>query len=136
MGEQQDFELLREAFGEWGRGEFTRVDMFQPDAELVIAGPDPRSYHGREGVRQGWLDFLSAWNDFRAEAREIVVGATAGTYLVLLHLSGRGKESSVPTEAEGANVVLMRDGKIARFEMFWDLDDARSAAGLRPREAG
>jgi ketosteroid isomerase-like protein len=104
--------------------------MFTSDAEFVVAGPDPRTYVGREGVRRGWFDFLSAWDNFRAEVLEILDGAQPGTYVVLLRLSARGKESSVPIDAQGANTVVMRDGRIARFEMFWDRAAAFAAAGL------
>jgi hypothetical protein len=104
--------------------------MFTADAEFVVAGPEPRTYVGREGVRQGWFDFLSAWENFRTEALEILDGAQPGTYVVLVRLSARGKESSVPIDAQGANTVVMRDGSIAHFEMFWDRDAAFAAAGL------
>jgi ketosteroid isomerase-like protein len=125
-----DLELLRECFAEWGRGDFTRDEMFDPEAEFIVGGVEARTYRGREGVRQGWFDFLGAWEGFRAEAREFLEAADAGTYLVLVHLSGRGRESSVPISGEGANLVTLRDGLIVRFELFWGRDEAFEAAGL------
>ena len=45
-------------------------------------------------------------------------------------LSARGPGGTVPIDADAANTVVMRDGLIARFEMFWDRDAAFAAAGL------
>jgi ketosteroid isomerase-like protein len=129
VGGPSDLELLKRAFTAWGRGDFTNADFFAPDIEFVTAGIDERTYLGHEGVREGWYDFLSAWRDFRVEAEEIVdIGD--GRYLVFVRLVGRGKESSVPIEAEVANIITMRDGRIARQEQYWDRDEARRAAGL------
>ena len=122
--------MLRDAYSEWARGQFTRADMFTENVEFVLSGPEPRTYLGPEGVREGWSDWLSAWQDFRTEDMEILDGAAEGVYVVFVRLTARGKESSVPIDAKGANVVVMRDGKIARFEIHWNRDEALAAAGL------
>ena len=50
-------------------------------------------------------------------------------YVLLIQLKARGKGSGVAIDAEVANVVTMRDGRIARLEMYWDRDAALTAAG-------
>ena len=85
---------------------------------------------GRRGCDEGWSDWLTAWQDFRTEDIEILDGAAEGVYVVFVRLTARGKESSVPIDARGANVVVMRDHKIARFEIHWNRDEALAAAGL------
>ncbi len=130
MPDPRDRQTLLGAYAQWARGDFTSPEMFTRDAEFVVAGPEPRSYFGKDGVREGWFDFLSAWENFRTEAEEIIEGPNPGVYVVLVRLTARGRESSVPIDAEAANTVVMRDGKIARFEMFWDRGDALEAAGL------
>jgi ketosteroid isomerase-like protein len=45
-------------------------------------------------------------------------------------LSGRGKESGVPIEADAANLVTIVDGKIVRFELFMERDRAFEVAGI------
>jgi ketosteroid isomerase-like protein len=130
MGDDENIRFLRDVYAEWGRGEFTRADMFDPQVEFVQAGIEPRTYHGPEGVTEGWYDWLRAWADFRVEATEIIPGKEPESYLVLCHLTGRGKESGVPTESETANILWLRDGKIVRMELFWDRDAALEAAGL------
>ncbi len=54
-----------------------------------------------------------------------------GAYALLIRLRARGRGSGMDTDAEVANVVRMRDGRIARLEMFWDRAAALAAAGAR-----
>jgi ketosteroid isomerase-like protein len=131
VADPRDEDTLRDAYEQWARGDFTSPEMFTTDAEFVVSGPEPRTYVGWKGVRDGWFDFLSVWDDFRTEAEEIIEAPGEGVYVVLLHLTARGKESSVPIDAEAANTLVMRDGKIARFEMFWDRDAAMRTVGLK-----
>ena len=130
MGADQDLEMLRDAYSGWARGDFSRGDMWDPGVEFIVTGIESRTYKGPEGVRQGWFDFLSAWKDFRVAGVDFIESVRADTYVVLCHLSGRGKESNLPIEAETANVILVRDGRIVRFELFWDRGEALEAAGL------
>jgi ketosteroid isomerase-like protein len=50
---------------------------------------------------------------------------------LLLRLQAKGKGSGVEIDAEVANVVHMRDGRIAKLEMFWERDAALAAAGAQ-----
>jgi ketosteroid isomerase-like protein len=130
VGSERDLELLRRVYSEWARGDFSGVDIWDANVKFITAGIEPRTYLGPDGVREGWFDFLSAWNDFRVEGTKFIEGTPDDTYLVLCHLRGSGKESSLPIEADTANVIVMRAGKIVRFELFWDRDEAVAAAGL------
>jgi ketosteroid isomerase-like protein len=129
MGAEQDIEMLRRAYSSWARGEFTGPDVWDPEVEFVITGVERRTYTGVEGVTEGWFDFLSAWTDFRVAGVEFIP-AGGETYVVFCHLSGRGKESDLPIDADTATLVSVRSGRIVRFEMFWDRAEALEAAGL------
>jgi ketosteroid isomerase-like protein len=131
MNEEPNVVFLRGIYAEWALGDFTRADMFDPDVEFVQSGIEPQTYRGPDGVTEGWFEWLSAWKDFRVEAQEIIPGVQPDSYVVFVHLSGRGKESGVPTESETANVIWLRDGKILRMELHWDRQAALEAAGLR-----
>ena len=87
---------------------------------------------GGEQLAAAWRDFLSAWNDFHVETDRVVAGKP-GMYALLIRLRARGKGSGIDTDAEVANVVQMRDGQVARLEMFWDREDALRAAGAEER---
>jgi ketosteroid isomerase-like protein len=130
VSEDRNVAFLREIYAAWQLGDFTRADMFDSDVEFVTGALEARTFRGPAGVVEGWFDFLSAWEDFRVEAREIIPGAEPESYVVFCHLSGRGKESGVPTESETANTIWISDGKIVRMELHWDRESALESAGL------
>jgi ketosteroid isomerase-like protein len=124
-----DVALLEGILEEWGRGEFWNGAPYADDVVFVRAGPDGGEYHGIEGLTAAWRDFLAAWEDFRITTDRVMAGE-AGVYVLLIGLNARGKGSGVTIDAEVANVVRMRDGRIARLEMFWDREAALAAAGV------
>jgi ketosteroid isomerase-like protein len=124
-----DVALLEGILEEWGRGEFWNGAPYADDVVFVRAGPDGGEYHGIDGLTAAWRDFLAAWEDFRITTDRVMAGE-AGVYVLLIRLNARGKGSGVTIDAEVANVVRMRDGRIARLEMFWDREAALAAAGV------
>jgi ketosteroid isomerase-like protein len=131
---QTDLAFLETLLAAWGRGEFWHPDAYAEDVVFVVSGPEGGEYHGREGLAFAWRDFLSAWEDFRVEAERVLPGRE-GMYVLLLRNIGRGKGSGMLIEAEVANVMTMRDGRIARLEMFWDREAALRAAGAGEDDA-
>jgi ketosteroid isomerase-like protein len=126
-GKEADLALFEQVLDEWQRGEFWNAEPYADDVVFVVSGPDPGEYHGLDGLGFAWRDFLSAWENFRVQPDGVVAGA-AGVYALLLRLQAQGKGSGVEIDAEVANVVHIRDGRIARLEMFWDRDAAIAAA--------
>lgn len=122
--------LLEAMLAEWERGEFWNAEPYAEDVVFVVAGPDAAEYHGIDDLAVAWRDFLSAWDDLRIEAERIVRGE-ADAYALLFRLRARGKGSGVDIDAAVANVVRIRNGRIARTEMFWDREAALAAAGAR-----
>jgi hypothetical protein len=51
--------------------------------------------------------------------------------LVMLDVRARSKTHQVEMPIEGANLMTLSDGKLARLELFFDREQAREAAGLR-----
>jgi ketosteroid isomerase-like protein len=129
VAEDPNVAFLRDLYADWARGDYARGDVFDANVEFVTDFPERRTYRGPLGVRQGWTDFLSAWNDFTTEAEEILPVAP-GRYLVLVQLRATGKESGVPIKASSANIVNVRDGRIARLELVFDRAAALEAVGL------
>jgi ketosteroid isomerase-like protein len=129
MADDPNVELLESVYAAWARGDFTRNDMFAADAKFVTDFPERITYHGYEGMQRGWFDFLSVWENFRVDLERILPGG-GDRYVVLVHLSARGKESGVPIEGDGANVVEFRDGRIAYFELMWDREQALAWGGI------
>ena len=127
-GAYADIALLNGMLEQWGRGEFWDAEPYADDVVFVRSGPDGGEYHGIDALGAAWRDFLAAWEGFRIHTERVVAG-DAGVYVLLIRLLARGKGSGVTTDAEVANVVTMRNGRIARLEMHWDRDAALAAAG-------
>ena len=127
-GADGDIALLNRLLEQWARGEFWDAEAYADDVVFIRSGPDGGEYHGIEGLGAAWRDFLAAWEDFRIQTEGVVEG-DAGVYVLLIQLQGRGKGSGVSIDAEVANLVTMRDGRIARLEMHWDRETALTAAG-------
>ncbi len=125
-----DVAMLEGLLTEWCRGEFWNAEPYADDVVFVVSGPDGAEYHGIDGLTAAWRDFLSAWDDFRIETDRVVPG-DAGAYALLIRLQARGKGSGMDIDAEVANVVNLRDGRIVRLEMFWDRETALCAAGAQ-----
>jgi ketosteroid isomerase-like protein len=129
MTRDPNVELLEQIYAEWAHGDFTRNDLFATDVEFVTDFPERVTYHGHEGLQRGWFDFLSAWENFKVDLEKIVP-AGDDRYVVLVHLSGRGRESGVPIEGDGANTVEFCDGKIANFAVLWERQQALAWGGV------
>jgi ketosteroid isomerase-like protein len=90
--------------------------------------PSPRVARGREEVREQFTSFNEAWTEHRSEPQEIrAVGADKVLYLSIEHFTGRdGIELKTPSAA----LFTLSDGRITRWEAFWDRQQALEAAGL------
>ena len=67
-------------------------------------------YHGHEGVRQFFRDWLGSFETYRAQAEEVI---DAGDKVVVgFRVSGRGKGSGVETDMARWNVYGIRDGLV------------------------
>jgi ketosteroid isomerase-like protein len=101
------------------------------DASQVVELPDSAGvYHGHEGVRAFWRNWLSAWSDLEFEIQDVV---DAGDEVVLLIQNQRqwGRHSGLETESPSyAMVFTFRGGKVVRQRHYLDQGAALEAAGL------
>jgi uncharacterized protein len=131
--EEANVEALRPVYQEWGQGNWRpRFDVYAPDFEWGWSeefpgglrrpsrDPETRSHRLRE--------WLSPWRDWRCQAEDFV--ATGEFVVVLCRYTGRGKESGVEVDTQGAHLWTMRDGKAIRLEVFSTRQRALDAAGL------
>jgi ketosteroid isomerase-like protein len=126
-------EALRPVYEEWGRGNWTpRFDVYAEDMEWGWSDEFPglAGVYRDPGLRNDrLLEWLSEWEDWRCEAENFV---TNGEFVVVLaRYTGRGKESGVTVDSEGAHVWRLRDGKVIRLEVFSSRSRALEAAGLQ-----
>ena len=112
-------------------------EFYDPEIEwdasaLADAYPDIAGvYHGHEGVRTYWRNWLSAWGDLQFEIQDVV---DAGDEVVLLIRNQRqwGRHSGLETKFVPYGMVFtFRGGKVVRWRNFPDQPSALEAAGLR-----
>ena len=90
--------------------------------------PAPRVARGREEARRMGVEFDAAWEEHRSEPQEIrAVGADRVLLVTTEHFLGR---DGIELETPFAAVFTLRDGKISRWQAFWDKEKALAAAGL------
>ena len=87
---------------------------------------------GLAGMAAGWRDYLSTWEEYRAEAKEYRE-LDDERVLVLFHATGRGKTSGLELgelQVEGAVLFQIHDGKVTRLVLYRDRDRALADLGL------
>jgi hypothetical protein len=116
-----DFELVGAALG-------------MEDRELDARTPHDvtrRRVRGVQGFFEVWESFLVAWQTWVVTPTEFIE-IDYERVLVLLDIRGRSRTHGVEIPVEAANIVTIRDGKLARMELFEARAPAFAAAGLSP----
>jgi hypothetical protein len=129
--------MVRSIYAAWERGDFTSTEWAHPEIELVAAdGLDAGTWKGLAGMRQGWLEWLSAWEGYRVEVEEYRE-LDDGRILVLMLHCGRGRASGVDVgqigeagKRAGANVLHLRDGKVTKIFLYWGRARALADLGI------
>lgn len=119
-----------EEFNERGFDGIGDSDLVTDDFEFhePPEQPAPRVARGREEVRKLGGEFDAAWEEHRSEPQEIrAVDADRVLLVSVEHFKGR---DGIEVEAPFAAIFTLRDGKLARWQAFWDKQKALEAAGL------
>jgi len=131
---QENVDVIRALLARWESGDYDTVEAFDPQVEFTRTGggSDVLGYttksHGIEGLWAAVVAWTEEWSDHRVEAeRFIEVGERV---LVLVRQSAVGKRSGVPMNNVDAWVFSIGDGRIVRWDAYWDPADAKRALGL------
>ena len=84
---------------------------------------------GREAVIAASRHYWGTWEDYRLDAEEMVEAGSS--VFVAVRERMRGKGSGVPIDRRWAQVWTFHRGRIIRWELFEDRDEALEAAGLQ-----
>jgi ketosteroid isomerase-like protein len=91
------------------------------------------SYHGHEGVRQFWREWLEPFETFEAHSEAFI--DVGDNVVVGFRLSGRGKASGAQAEWRLWNVYTIRNGLVIRIQAFETKGEALEAAGVSEQDA-
>jgi ketosteroid isomerase-like protein len=101
--------------------------LFHSDAEWIEAPErvDSMAHRGHDGIRASFERWLEQWDDYRFESERF---EDHGDHvLVVSRESGEGHGSGASTEATLFSVLSFRDGKVSRYQEFYDEAAARAA---------
>jgi ketosteroid isomerase-like protein len=123
---KENVEVVRDMLDDYVRGHYeAALPAFAQEVEVVTA---LERFHGPAGVVEEAKRWDEMWSDYRFEVQDLV---DAGDKVVLLYRQvGKAKESGVEVEERAAWVYTLREGKIARVEMFQDRETGLRAAGV------
>jgi ketosteroid isomerase-like protein len=132
---QENVEVVRGITEAFRRRQHERAfDFYDSDIEWDASRTPTEAakgvYHGHDGVRAYWRDWLSAWSDIHFEVEDV---RDAGDDVVLLIHNQRqwGRHSGIETQVPPYGMVFtFRSGKVIRFCAYPDQNAALEAAGL------
>ena len=130
---EENVEIVRQAVEEFNELGFDGIgvsELIADDFEFhePPEQPAPRVARGREEVRKLAGEFDAAWAEHQSDPEEIrAVGPDKVLLISLERFKGR---DGIKVEAPFAAIFTLRDGKIMRWQAFWDRQKALEAAGL------
>jgi ketosteroid isomerase-like protein len=103
------------------------AQVFTDDAEWVEdpQRPDQQIWRGHEGICESFRRWFDQWDEYGFEV--IRVEDHGDDVLVVSREEGRGKSSGATVSADNHMVLTFREGKIARYQEFYDEQQARAA---------
>jgi ketosteroid isomerase-like protein len=90
---------------------------------------DGATYVGADGLRERTMRFAEIWGDFVMEPREFLDGGDQFV-IAVIDMTGHGKGSGAPLDAEAFFVYELEAGLIVRDRAFTSRRQALEAAGL------
>lgn len=105
--------------------------MWHPDCVVKPAGvlPETQEMRGRDGVVQIVMAPLQAFDQMRIEPQDFI---DAGDKVVVpFRFGGRGRHTGIDVEFYVVHVWTVRDGKVARLDMYATEAEALAAAGVQ-----
>ena len=132
---EKNVEIVRRAMGVFNESGFDGLgtsELIADDIEFhePPEQPAPRVARGREEVLEMTKEFDSAWAKHKSELEEIR-GLDDERVLLLTteHFKGR---DGIEVEAPSGAIVTLSDGRVVRWQWFWDRQNALDAAADPP----
>ena len=117
MDKQALLDILPEAVAQ----AFTEDALWEEDPGRA----DQQVWRGHDGICASWRRWLDQWDDWSFEIAD--VEDQGDRVFVVGHEHGRGQSSGANVSATNYMVLTFRDGKISRYQEFYDEQQARAA---------
>ncbi len=128
---EDNVEIVRRIYDEWGRGNFRAgAELFDRYTLFVVRPdvPEAGAYRGPEEIGNFMKGFLVAWEKMVVKGEEFV--AAGDSVIVAVHQQATGKGSGASVENHYFQVWTFRGGAVVRIENFVNRFEALEAAGL------
>ena len=125
-----DDDQIRAVYAAFSERREVNADFMHPDVEWHNdpKWPGASVHRGIDAVRRDLARQREAWGEARYEPVEIL--RAGDRIVVLIDMIVTGRSSGVPIHVEGAHILTLRDGKVAKVQAFTDRERARAAAGI------
>jgi ketosteroid isomerase-like protein len=99
------------------RGNIERMlDTFAESCEIGNAS-NPEKFHGKDGAREFWTSYRTAFRDMRSTIRNIITGDDSiALEWTARATDGAGKEFHY----DGVSIITVRGHEITRFRAYFD----------------
>ena len=129
---EDNVEIVRRCYEFWDkRDESLIVELLCPDVVWDVSQNvfNPDVHVGHDALRRTVERGDAMWEGLRVDPEEFFHG---GEYVVCAaRMTGRGRQSGVPTEMRSFDVWQLRGGKVVRVTSgYRECSDALEAAGL------
>jgi ketosteroid isomerase-like protein len=129
---EKNVEIVQKVFAALNRGDREEaIGLAHPEVVLDATRSvfNPKTYYGRDGLRQWLTDTNETWEGMHTEQNEFI---DAGERVVVIGLLvGKGKRSGVEVGTPNGTILTIRDGLVIRSETgYTNRREALEAAGL------
>ena len=123
-------DLLSRGMAAWDRGDIEgALEMFHPDVVWHLSGIFPDftgTIRGHDDIREFWRSFTEPWEHIEIEPAEF---HHSGEWTVVaLRFCAVGR-AGVRVELPQAHALRFRDGLVAEYRSYRELDEALTAVG-------
>ena len=129
---QENVEVIVGGFRRFEAGDDRWTEYIHPDVEWDLSAYPladlPTRGSGRERYLETVSTYFSGWLDYKQEIKETI--DAGDEVIVVVHETARLRDSETTIERDSAHVWTVRDGKVARWRVFEDRQQALEAAGL------
>lgn len=138
---EQNVELARRWYAAlnaaFEKGDFSDLVPFleahyDPQVVLRTSGmfPETAEMHGHAGLLRFITNQMEAFTKMWIEPDQFIVGGEK--VVVPVRFGGRARHTGLEAEFSVVHVATIRDGKVARIDMYQGKEEALEAAGLAP----